>query len=35
MIKLTNIHKRFGDSQVLNGIDLEIKLGEIIVMIGS
>ena len=35
MIKLTNIHKRFGDSQVLNGIDLEIKQGEIIVIIGS
>ena len=25
MIKLTNIHKRFGDLQVLNGIDLEIS----------
>ena len=35
MIKLTNIHKRFGDSNVLNGIDLEINQGEIIVIIGS
>lgn len=35
MIKLTNIHKRFGDSKVLNGIDLEINQGEIIVIIGS
>ena len=35
MIKLSNIHKRFGDSNVLNGIDLEIKQGEIIVIIGS
>ena len=35
MIKLTNIHKRFGDTEVLKGIDLEISQGEIIVIIGS
>ncbi|WP_100753444.1 amino acid ABC transporter ATP-binding protein [Vibrio salilacus] len=35
MIKLDNIHKRFGDSEVLKGINLEIKQGEIIVIIGS
>lgn len=35
MIKLTNIHKRFGDSKVLKGIDLDIQQGEIIVIIGS
>ena len=35
MIKLDNIHKRFGDSEVLKGISLEIKQGEIIVIIGS
>lgn len=35
MITLTNIHKRFGDSEVLKGIDLNIKQGEIIVIIGS
>ncbi|WP_076590484.1 amino acid ABC transporter ATP-binding protein [Vibrio ostreicida] len=35
MIKLENIHKRFGDSAVLQGIDLDIKQGEIIVIIGS
>ncbi|ROV60492.1 amino acid ABC transporter ATP-binding protein [Vibrio ponticus] len=35
MIKLTNIHKQFGDSEVLKGIDLDIKQGEIIVIIGS
>ncbi|MFB9215435.1 amino acid ABC transporter ATP-binding protein [Vibrio sinaloensis] len=35
MIKLTNIQKRFGDTEVLKGIDLEIKQGEIIVIIGS
>ncbi|MDW6002402.1 amino acid ABC transporter ATP-binding protein [Vibrio mangrovi] len=35
MIKLTNIHKRFGESEILKGIDLEINQGEIIVIIGS
>lgn len=35
MIKLNNIHKRFGETEVLKGIDLEIKQGEIIVIIGS
>lgn len=35
MIKLTNIHKRFGDTEVLKGIDITINQGEIIVIIGS
>ncbi|MDB1122603.1 amino acid ABC transporter ATP-binding protein [Vibrio algarum] len=35
MIKLENIHKSFGTSSVLSGIDIEIKQGEIIVVIGS
>ena len=35
MIKLDNIHKRFGETEVLKGIDLDIKQGEIIVIIGS
>ncbi|EEZ00863.1 amino acid ABC transporter ATP-binding protein [Vibrio cholerae] len=35
MIKLKNIHKRFGSSEVLKGIDLEIQRGEIVVIIGS
>ncbi|NRB67393.1 MAG: amino acid ABC transporter ATP-binding protein [Vibrio sp.] len=35
MIKLDNIHKRFGETQVLKGIDLDIKQSEIIVIIGS
>ncbi|WP_159739819.1 amino acid ABC transporter ATP-binding protein [Vibrio atypicus] len=35
MIKLDNIHKRFGETEVLKGINLEIKQGEIIVIIGS
>ncbi len=35
MIKLTNIHKYFGETEVLKGIDLEINKGEIVVIIGS
>lgn len=35
MIKLDNIHKRFGETEVLKGINLDIKQGEIIVIIGS
>lgn len=35
MIKIQNIHKSFANTQVLKGIDLEIKKGEIIVVIGS
>ncbi|KOO10961.1 amino acid ABC transporter ATP-binding protein, partial [Vibrio xuii] len=35
MIKLANIHKRFGGTEVLKGIDIDIKQGEIIVIIGS
>lgn len=35
MITINNIHKSFGETQVLKGIDLEIKQGEIIVIIGS
>ncbi|NVD05840.1 amino acid ABC transporter ATP-binding protein [Vibrio sp. JPW-9-11-11] len=35
MIKLSNIQKRFGETEVLKGIDLDIKQGEIIVIIGS
>ncbi len=35
MIKLNNIYKSFGDTDVLKGIDIEIEHGEIIVIIGS
>lgn len=34
MIKITNLIKRFGSTTVLDGIDLEIEQGEIIVVIG-
>lgn len=34
MIKLTNIHKTFGELEVIKGIDLEIKNGEVVSIIG-
>ena len=34
MIQLKNIHKRFGDLEVLKGIDLDIKTGEVVSIIG-
>lgn len=34
MIKLKNLYKRFGDLEVLKGIDLEVKEGEVISIIG-
>lgn len=35
MIKVQNIHKRFGDLHVLRGIDLSIDSGEIVSVTGS
>ncbi len=35
MIKVTNIHKSFGDLEVLKGIDVEIKKGEIVTVVGT
>ena len=34
MIKLEGVHKHFGDLHVLQGIDLEIDRGEVVVLIG-
>ena len=34
MITIKNLHKQFGDLEVLKGIDLEIKAGEVICIIG-
>ncbi|AGB42109.1 ABC-type polar amino acid transport system, ATPase component [Halobacteroides halobius DSM 5150] len=34
MIKVKNLHKHFGDLEVLKGIDEEIKQGEVVVVIG-
>ncbi|EMP70560.1 polar amino acid ABC uptake transporter ATP-binding protein [Streptococcus sobrinus DSM 20742 = ATCC 33478] len=34
MISIKNLHKYFGENEVLNGIDLEIQKGEVVVIIG-
>lgn len=34
MIKIQNLHKSFGDLQVLKGIDMEVNKGEVLVIIG-
>jgi arginine/lysine/histidine transport system ATP-binding protein len=34
IVRLSNIHKRFGANQVLSGIELEIGSGEVVVIIG-
>ena len=35
ILQLEDIHKRFGDTQVLNGIDLQVRQGEFITLLGS
>ncbi|WP_314064848.1 amino acid ABC transporter ATP-binding protein [uncultured Vagococcus sp.] len=34
MIKISNLHKSFDKNEVLKGIDLDIKAGEVVVIIG-
>jgi polar amino acid transport system ATP-binding protein len=35
VISVRNLHKRFGDLQVLSGVDLDVHRGEVVVLIGS
>jgi polar amino acid transport system ATP-binding protein len=35
MVRLEGVHKAFGDNKVLNGIDLSVELGEVLVIIGA
>lgn len=34
MIKINNLHKSFGDNEILKGVDIEINKGEVVVIIG-
>ena len=34
MIKIENLKKRFGELEVLKGVDLEIEKGEVVAVIG-
>lgn len=34
MLNVSNIHKRFGDNEVLKGIDLHVKKGDVIAILG-
>ena len=34
MLKLEGIHKRFGDNEVLRGVDLEVEKGEVVCVLG-
>lgn len=34
MLKLHNIQKAFGENQVIKGVDLDVKKGEVVVILG-
>jgi ABC-type histidine transport system ATPase subunit len=34
VVKVENLHKRFGDLEVLRGIDMEVDKGEVVVIFG-
>ena len=35
MIQMTNIHKAFGDNEVLKGVDFTLKLGTVHALMGE
>ena len=34
MLKATNVHKAFGKNEILKGVDLEVKKGDVVVILG-
>ena len=34
MFRVTNVHKRFENNEVLKGVDLEVEKGDVIVILG-
>ena len=34
MLELRNVHKSFGDNEILKGVDLSVNKGDIIVILG-
>lgn len=34
MIKIRNLHKKYGDNEILRGVDLDVQQGEVFVIIG-
>ena len=34
MLKVTNVHKAFGSNKILKGVDLEVKKGDVVVILG-